>query len=353
MRRGSRKKLFLLVLLERSHEGSLLLVGLEPAVAELGGGVDELELHVLQSSLLGVGQQTLTQRQGPLLGSDATTLNHQEVLLDLSVVREAAHGVDGLVREVVLGAGVVLDKLAILHLVTLSDSVDLLVDLGSVMVTLLTSSGHSVLDSAGMPSSNTSDLSQTLVGLPGQLLGVPPGGDALESVTLSDTNNVHHLVLGEHGGDGDLLLKVIPGEGDLVSDGASVELDLHDVGLLLPPSEDLHLGVADDTDYSAVLLHLSQILLNLLLSQVISPLGAGLGEGLLLGLRPVLVEAPLGLLADVLCPDSLESPHASGGLDVSNNTDADHRRGLEDGDGLDDLLLVDLGSGSVHLSHPM
>ena len=77
-------------------------------------------------------------------------------------------------------------------------------------------------------------LSQTLVGLPGQLLCVPPGGDALESVTLGDANNVHHLVLGEHGGDGDLLLKVIPGEGDLVSDGASVELDLHDVGLLLP-----------------------------------------------------------------------------------------------------------------------
>merc|ERR1712045_1071078 len=102
MRRGSRKKLFLLVLLEGSHEGSLLLVGLEPAVAELGGGVDELELHVLQSSLLGMGQQTLTQGQGPFLGSDATTLDHKEVLLDLSVVREAAHGVDGLVREVVL-----------------------------------------------------------------------------------------------------------------------------------------------------------------------------------------------------------------------------------------------------------
>ena len=87
-----------------------------------------------------------------------TDLDHQEVLLDLSVVREAAHGVDGLVREVVLGAGVVLDQLAILHLVALSDSVDLLVDLGSVMVALLTSSGHSVLDAAGMPGSNTGHL---------------------------------------------------------------------------------------------------------------------------------------------------------------------------------------------------
>merc|ERR1719411_129192 len=316
--RGSRKRLFLLVLLERSHEGSLLLVGLEPAVAELGGGVDELELHVLQSSLLGMGQQTLTQGQGPLLWSNATTLDHQEVLLDLSVVREAAHGVDGLVREVVLGAGVVLDQLTILHLVTLSDSVDLLVDLSPVMVTLLTSSGHRELDPAGMPRTDTGDLPQTLVGLPGQLLGVPPGGDALEPVALGHADDIHHLVLGEHGGHGDLLLEVAPSEGDLVSHGSSVELNLHDVSLLLPAPQDLHLGVDDDADGGAVLLHLHKILLDLLLSKVISPLGAGLGEGLLLGLGPVLVEPPLGLLADVLGPDGLEGAHAAGSLDVSD-----------------------------------
>ena len=40
-----------------------------------------------------------------------TDLDHQEVLLDLSVVREAAHGVDGLVGEIVVGAGVVLHQL--------------------------------------------------------------------------------------------------------------------------------------------------------------------------------------------------------------------------------------------------
>ena len=39
----------------------------------------------------------------------------------------------------------------------------------------------------------------------------------------------------------------------------------------------------------------------------------------------------------------------SRGLDVSDGTNADHRWGLDDGDGLHDLLLVDLRAGPVSL----
>ena len=97
--------------------------------------------------------------------------------------------------------------------------------------------------------------------------------------------------------------------------------------------------------------HLVEILLNLLLAQVIGPLGAGLGERLLLGLGPVLVEPPLALLADVLRPDSLEGSHAAGSLNVADNADGDHWRSLDDGDCLDNLLLVVLGARTVHLTH--
>ena len=125
-------------------------------------------------------------------------------------------------------------NLSVLHLESLPDPVDLLVDLSPVVVALLTGPGHGGLDPAGMPGSNTGHLPQTLVSLPGQLLGVPPAGHALEPVALGHSDDVHHLVLGEHRGYRDLLLEMVSGKVDLVSDGATVELNLHDVSFLLP-----------------------------------------------------------------------------------------------------------------------
>merc|ERR1712176_682249 len=104
-----------------------------------------------------------------------------------------------------------------------------------------------------MPGSNTGHLPQTLVGFPGQLLCVPPAGHTLEAMTLGHSDDINHLVLGKNSSHGYLLLEVIPGKLDLVGNGATIKLDLHNMSLLLP-------------------------------------------------LRPVLVEPPLGLLANVLSP---------------------------------------------------
>jgi len=278
--------LHLPVLLERTHEAGLVLGGLEATMTKLGTGVDEFERNFLYKPLLSQSLQGLSKSQDTLLVSNAGSLDHEEVLLHLSVVREATHGSDGLIGQIVVRGGVILDQLAVLHLIALPDPVDLLVDLSTVVVTFLTSPGYSVLDPAGMPSTNAGDFPQTLVSLPWQLLGVPPGSYTFKSMSLGDANDVDALVHGEHISDWHLFLEMLPGEVDLVGNAATVQLNLHNVSLLLPAAQDLHLSVHNDSDNSAVLLDLVQIFLDLLLAKIIGPLGARFSESLLLGCRP-------------------------------------------------------------------
>lgn len=80
-------------------------------MTHLGRGVDELELDLLQSRALGVLQQRLAQGDDALLGANAAALDHDEVVVDLTIVGEATHGGDALVSQIVLGGGVVLDDL--------------------------------------------------------------------------------------------------------------------------------------------------------------------------------------------------------------------------------------------------
>jgi len=162
-----------LVLLERTHEGILLFVGLEATVSKLARGVDELEVDLLESPSLCLDQQRLAQSNDALLGSDTAAADHDKVVVHLAVVREATHGSDRLLRDVVLSRSVVLDHLAILGMHTLSHAVDLLVHLRAMMITLLTGTRNRELDTRRMPRTDTSDLAQTLVRLTLQLLGVP------------------------------------------------------------------------------------------------------------------------------------------------------------------------------------
>jgi len=187
------------------------------------------------------------------------------------------------------------------------------------------------------------------VGLSRELLGAPTGGNTGETVTLGDGNAVNHLVLLEDGADLDGLLEEAVGEVNLVGNGATVDLDLHKVGLLLLKRGLVDLGVGEDTDDSAVLLDALEVAGDGLAS-VLGVLLGVLGEGLLLGLVPVLVEATLDLIGQVLGPDGGQGTKTAGSLDVTNKTDGDHGRSLDDGDGLNDLLLVELGTGTVEVA---
>ena len=67
-------------------------------------------------------------------------------------------------------------NLSVLHVVSITDVIDLLVDLSAVMIALLTGTSDRVLDTTGMPSTNTGNLAKTLVSLTRKLLGMPTRG---------------------------------------------------------------------------------------------------------------------------------------------------------------------------------
>lgn len=73
---------------------------------------------------------------------------------------------------------------------------------------------------------------------------------------------------------------------DFIFDGSTVQLDLHDVRLLLTLLQQLHLGVSNDADHSAVTDDLLEVFLDGLASEIVLPFLGGLGEGLLLGFVP-------------------------------------------------------------------
>jgi hypothetical protein len=99
-----------------------------------------------------------------------------------------------------------------------------------------------------------SNFPQTLVSLARQLLCSPTSSHAIESVALCDSNAVDHLVLLEDGVDGDWLLKQAMGESNFVGNASTIDLDLHQVGLLLLERRQADLSVSQNANDTAVLL---------------------------------------------------------------------------------------------------
>lgn len=113
-------------------------------MTQLGGSVNELKNDGLQMLSAGSWMNGLSKNKRSLLGSHTASSDHHKVILDLSVVNESSHRVDVLFGQIELGGGVG-------GVSSLSDSVDLLIHFGSLMVTELTASSDGPLNSGWMP----------------------------------------------------------------------------------------------------------------------------------------------------------------------------------------------------------
>jgi len=329
-----------LFLLEWSHKLSFLLDGLESTVTEFGGGIDGFQVDLFQIFSFVVGQQWFSENDWSLSDTHAGSLDHDKVVLDFTVVREASDWIDGFLGQIGLGGTVVKVSFTVLGLVASAQSVDLFVDLNSVVVTFLTASGNGVGNSRWMPSTNTGDLSETSMRFSGKFLGTPSAGYTLSSVTLSDTNAIGVVVGFVDGSNGDLLFKETFGEVDFGGGVTSVDLEFDDVSFLLFEWKHFHLGVGDESNDLAVLFDLVQS--SLLGRFRFSPFLLVFSESQFLGFSPVLVESSFAFIRDVFSPDGFEGSESSWGFDVSDDTDADHWWAIDDGTWLDDFFLVEL-----------
>merc|ERR1711959_22727 len=104
-----------------------------------------------------------------------------------------------------------------------------------------------------MPSSDTTDLTETSVGLAVESLDTESLDDTLHSLTLGNTMDIDALVHVEDITDSDFLLKESLSVGNLFSGSATVNLDFHNVSLVLSLLDFADLSGSESTDNSAVL----------------------------------------------------------------------------------------------------
>jgi len=124
-------------------------------------------------------------------------------------VREAAERGNVLLRQIGRGRGIEFNfaRFVVLGTDRLADAVDLLVQLGTVEVTLLTGASNTVTNAGRMPRANTGDFAVTTVGLALQQSGTPTLARSLVTFTLANTDDINVIVLREDAIDRDLTLE--------------------------------------------------------------------------------------------------------------------------------------------------
>ena len=107
-----------------------------------------------------------------------------------------------------------------------------------------------------------------------------------EAFSLGDTNDINHFILGKSALDGNLFLKMFTSKVYFIRNGTTIDLDFHNMSLLLASPQNSLLSVENSSNHLTILFDLRNFFLNLFLASIIFPLKTSLGKGLLLGFGP-------------------------------------------------------------------
>jgi len=339
---------FLLLGSKWSEEFVFLLWGLEFTVTDLGRGIDKFNLEFEVGERTGLWEKSLSDGDLSLSWSLDSTLNKEEIFVNDTVMWESTNWGDVLGVGISFGGSVVVDTSD----GTLTNSVDLLVNVGSMEVTEITSSGDSPLDCRWMPGTDTSDLSETSSSLSWKSGDTESLDDTLSSLTSGNGDSINHLIVLEDLSDGDFTLEFGLSPCNLSSSVSTIDLDFHKIALLSSEVNFLDLSGNKDSDDRAEFGNSLDVSVDVFLGGGI--LGVFLGvvlESVLFGSRIVLVESSEDTSWEILSPDGGESSETSWGINVTNHTDDLAWWGLDNGDGFNDILLDGLFTFSLlHVS---
>ena len=308
-------------------------------MTNLGRGIDEFNFEFEGSEGRSLWEKSLSNGDLSLSWSTDSTFNEEEIFVNDTVMWESTEWGDVLGVSISFGRGVVVDTSDS----TLTNSVDLLVDVSSMEVTEITSSSNSPLDCRWMPGTNTSDLSETSSSLSWKSRDTESLDNTLSTLTSGNGDGIDHLVVLENFTDGDFTLELGDSPVNLSVDVSTIDLDFHEVGLLSSHLQFIELSGAEDSDDGAVLSDSLDISVNVLLGVFWLRIFLSVVlESVFLGNVIVLIESSDDTGWEVLSPDGRESSKSSWGINVTDHTDNLDGWGLDNSDWLDDILLDSL-----------
>jgi hypothetical protein len=199
-----------------------------------------------------------------------------------------------------------------------------------------------------MPGSDTSDFSVTSMGFLLEMFNSESFDDSLESFTFGNSENIAIFVLFENRVNSDFFFEKSIGEVDFLGNASSVNLDFNNVILLLSKVEKFHLSGGNDSNDSAVFLDSVKRNINGFFFFAVFLLV--FGKSFLFGANPILVESSQGIFVEFLGPNGGEGSETSGGFNISDNSDNDHRGAFDNSNGFNNFFFVQFGSRSFDIS---